>query len=631
MIALVPGSGIPHSEDDVSPSEPRGRWRNAHCLASPPSATSEPPPFAGFAALQSNTTYCPNQFFDLVLPHFSRGVVRLVGYVIYRTFAWSDRDGQPLNEQHPISYRELIEQAGISRGALRQAIEDAVQANLIQRVQHGRAACAGAAAESSVFELKWHDGEYTTDPARFRGFFEGVGNRTHIPNQFFTRLLPQEPLCVLKVVGSIIRFSIGFEVKRGFRRQQVALSYTAIQRYCQIGSRQDLAHALQHALASKFIQEVEAGFFDPNAGRASKAATYGLRWATDAGAAQTSSSKSVPVTNQSVGATGSIPVPAQRFNNRTGSSSGTVPAERSRIRTGLEIEEVNNPVQQQQPAAAAPQAIEDVQAARRRLIEVGFDRATAARIAGSHFAEQIERQIAWMSQRNPTRNPLGLLRKAIEQDWPAPIRSARDATDEDSRAVRFAQHFYAGLADNALMPVATPSPTDLAAAAPLVRALVSIGSDDVRLEAWGRQFGKLAAQQSGPSPMPMSLALAVRRFGDAFVVWLRRNREQQLHQTAAAQREAHEARFKGDYQNYLQACEAKLQEEAPARYQTFLDHREERRKTLQRLARNGAQSALMRGFETPAARLEDFRLFFCQEVLDFAAWDSQVNQQGVPA
>ena len=57
-----------------------------------------PTSFEGFAPLQSNTTYCPNQFFDVVLPHFPRGVVRLVGYAIYRTFAWSDRDGRPMSE-----------------------------------------------------------------------------------------------------------------------------------------------------------------------------------------------------------------------------------------------------------------------------------------------------------------------------------------------------------------------------------------------------------------------------------------------------------------------------------------------------------------------------------------------------
>jgi hypothetical protein len=47
--------------------------------------SDERPPFDGFAPLESNTTCCPDQFFDLVLTHFSRGAVRLVGYALYRT------------------------------------------------------------------------------------------------------------------------------------------------------------------------------------------------------------------------------------------------------------------------------------------------------------------------------------------------------------------------------------------------------------------------------------------------------------------------------------------------------------------------------------------------------------------
>src|SRR3954454_21761570 len=137
----------------------------------PPELTPTPkhPEFEGFAPLQSNTTYCPNQFFDVVLPHFPRGVVRLVSYVIYRTFAWSDRDGRPMSEQHKVSYRELIEKAGISRGALKEAIGEAIRGNLLQCVQQGRPSKAGSDAESSVFELKWHDVKYSTDPARFQG------------------------------------------------------------------------------------------------------------------------------------------------------------------------------------------------------------------------------------------------------------------------------------------------------------------------------------------------------------------------------------------------------------------------------------------------------------------------------
>jgi hypothetical protein len=571
--------------------------------------------FEGFAPLQSNTTYCPNQFFDVVLPHFPRGVVRLVGYAIYRTFAWSDRDGRPMSEQHKVSYRELIEKAGISRGALRQAIHQAIRGNLLQCVQQGRPSQAGAEAESSVFELKWHDGEYSTDPASFQGFFEGAGNRTYIPNQFFTRLLPNEPLSVTKVVGSIIRFSIGFEVKRGFRRQQAALSYSDIQRYSKIGSRQDLASALKHALASNFIQQLEPGHFDPNAGRTSKAAIYGLEWATDARDCEGTGSKSVPEDQSKI---------------RTGSGSITVPANQFKIRTGIEIKQTNKTSKQQQQAAAARIDTED-QGAYRRLIEMGFDQVTSARLASSRSLEHIERQIAWMGKRNPTRNALGMLRKAIEEDWPEPVNLAVELTAEQSPAMVFARHFYAGLANNALTPIATPSASDIVAAEPLVKALLLVWPDTTQVEGWGRQFGKHAAEHQGPNTHQMSLSFAVRVLGDAFTVWARRDRERHRKQTTQAKREAHEARFKGDYLRYLTARENQLQQDAPDRYREFLAYREERRKGLVRFARSGAQSALMRGFETEAARLEDLRVFCSSDVLDFPAWDTHHNHQGLPA
>ncbi len=42
-------------------------------------------PFTGYPAPTSNTTYTPNQFFDVVLRHSSRGCVRLVAYMIRKT------------------------------------------------------------------------------------------------------------------------------------------------------------------------------------------------------------------------------------------------------------------------------------------------------------------------------------------------------------------------------------------------------------------------------------------------------------------------------------------------------------------------------------------------------------------
>ena len=262
---------------------------------------------------------------------------------------------------------------------------------------------------------------------------------------------------------------------------------------------------------------------------------------------------------------------------------------------------------------------------------MGFDQATAERLSCSRSLEHIERQIAWIGKRNPTRNALGMLRRAIEEDWPEPVNLAVELTAEQSPAMVFARHFYAGFADNALTPVAAPSPADLAAADPLVRALLLVWPDTTQVEGWGKQFGKHAAEQQGANKLPVSLSLAVRIFGDAFVVWARRDRERHRQQTAQAQREAHEGRLKGEYQRYLLVCEVQLQEQDPMRYREFLTYREERRKGLVRFAPSGAESILLRGFETQAARLEDFRMFCSADVLDFAAWDAHHNQERLPA
>ena len=92
-------------------------------------ASSEP--FSGFEHLTANFIYCPNQFFDVCLSHSSRGVVRLVAYLLRRTLGWLDKNGEPIEQDISVSYTELVEHAGISRGAIRPAIDEAIQAGLV--------------------------------------------------------------------------------------------------------------------------------------------------------------------------------------------------------------------------------------------------------------------------------------------------------------------------------------------------------------------------------------------------------------------------------------------------------------------------------------------------------------------
>ena len=52
----------------------------------------------------------------------------------------------------------------------------------------------------------------------------------------------------------------------------------------------------------------------------------------------------------------------------------------------------------------------------------GFDAKAAQAIADRYSFEQVERQIRWLAGRQVKSNRLGLLRAAIEQDWPEPGR-----------------------------------------------------------------------------------------------------------------------------------------------------------------------------------------------------------------
>jgi hypothetical protein len=356
-------------------------------------------PFAGFAAPTSNTTYAPNQFFDVCLPYSSRGVVRLVGYLIRKTLGWCDENGHPQAERHAVSYADF-EAAGISRDMIRLALDEAIAGHFIKCVRTPQSKSAGKTAVSGLYELQWDErGEYVKNPKRFRGFFAGEGNRTYIPNQFFDVLVPTEPLAVIKVVGSVIRFSIGFQNKWGHRRKNVALSYRHIQNYSLLKDRKTLVGAIKIAMKSNYIERVEDGFFDPDGGRLSKAAVYAVKWLSVA-AEETIGRKTPPA---------EIAM-SNRSENPTGIGQKSLPADRSENPTDIEIKHLNKTLKQQQTPAATLE----------RLKTAGFDATAAQAIASKFPSERIERQLRWIDQRHAKQNPLGLLRAAIRDDWPEP-------------------------------------------------------------------------------------------------------------------------------------------------------------------------------------------------------------------
>ena len=557
--------------------------------------TKAPRPFAGFAAPTSNTTFAPNQFFDACLPYYSRGVVRLVAYLIRKTLGWCDSHGNPQEEQIAVSYRDLIDKAGISREMVRQALDEAVAGHFIECVRLGRANVSGEVGHSASYQLRWDAStEYRKKPADFRGFFEGQGNRTDIPNEFFDVIVPNEPLSVIKAVGAVIRFSIGFQAKHGRRRQQVALSYKEIECYTRIGSPTDLSKALRLALEKNYLVRLEPGVFSHRSDER-KPAIYALRWADD-----WHGQKSIAAPEAS--------------ESRSSIGQKSEAAEQSEIRSSIQTKPENETNKQQVAHPAK---------ARELLKGAGFGTQVAAELAEGTSLETIERQIAWLADRTPTKNPLGLLRKAIEQDWSQPVKVGTSQLSGQPGYV-FAQHFYAAFAGNHAEPVNEPSPRDCEASEAFMDRLMAAYPDLTASEA-GRALGQLARNQRNPFP---SLQLGLRQLGDRLFVILKTEREQAARDAAELERDTHSKTLADGYHSFLCGEEQRLQAGQSEDYARFLAHRVGEREKLARDPLWSLSPRWLELFDAESRRLSDLQRFFKLPTL--TQWDAALNSTPQP-
>lgn len=619
-------------------------------------------PFKGYPAPTSNTTYTPNQFFDVVLRHSSRGCVRLVAYMIRKTLGWSDAQGNPQEPEVVISYNQLIREAGISRGAIGPAIDEAVSNHFIRCIRKGRASGHRQSAVSALYELCWDDqDEYIKDLSVFGGFYAGNGNLTYIPNAFFDFTVPNESLAVVKVVGAIIRYTIGFQTKFGFRRQHIEMSFTRLQRVTGIASRRSLNDAIQHAIKNQHIQRITDGFFDSNAGQTSRAATYGIKW-TDSNTYPVTSSKRIPDSSvihpeqsepvvqkgyrkppETIEESPEAPVQKtnrEQFKKATGTqsnkdtetSSKSKPApvqkrdrDRFIIDTGIKITDLNNTLkntskQQQEAPAAVRDSFE-------RLLEEGFDRKTATRISSTYPPRQIMEQCDWLERRNPTRNRLGLLRKSIEENWPCP-----EAEDHERLGGVFASHFYAAWAGNEDTPAAPAIASDVEASERFVQELLKHYPREDKVSRMGRSFGEFVREQENANPgMPRSLKLALTRHGDAFVVDFKQKVRSAARKAGERARKQHYARHRDDYINYLREREHQLRDENPLLYASF-EQEEARQRAF--LAKSPyCQSPefieqMLAGFDSDKEHMKRFCEFYNAldgTILDFWEWDREIN------
>ena len=378
--------------------------------------------FEGFTHLDANFLYCPNQFLDLCLPHCSRGVVRLVAYMLDQTLGWLDSDGHPISQDITVSYRQLSDAAGISRGAIRTALNESIAAGFIHCLHAGRPATSGTAAEQATYALRWDTRpDYQNSPETFQGFFAGEGHRTPIPNAFFRQIIPQETLLVTKVVGTVLRHTVGYQNQFGGRRSEAPLSYRFIQNFAGIPDPKSLHRAILSAIASNYIVCVEQGTFHPDPAER-RPASYAVRWLR-INTPAISGSK-LPVGEQFINPS-SVSVQKsqqEQFINPSRNGSKNPSAERSRIASNDKTVIKNTYKQQDVTPAVAVENMEALQL----LLSVGFDSKIAAELSHGRGVEEIQNQITWLAKRNIERNRLGMLRRAIEQNWREPSMPISD-------------------------------------------------------------------------------------------------------------------------------------------------------------------------------------------------------------
>ncbi|MBC7526463.1 MAG: hypothetical protein H7308_02840 [Chthonomonadaceae bacterium] len=637
--------------------------------------------FPGFAPPVSNTTYTPNQFFDVVLPHASRGAVRLVAYLLRKTLGWCDAEGNPQEPEVEISYRQLEQHAGIGHSSIRGALEEALASHYILCVRSGKASCSGLASSSALYALRWDENDtYLNRAETFRGFFAGNGNRTYIPNSFFDQVIPGESLAVVRVVGVILRNTIGYQNRYGFRRQQVAMSLSEIQKRTGIKSQTNICKALQYALQANYLIRIEEGHLDLTGGRKSSPAVYRLSWQDDnqtpilapsAEFADTQQKREKPVvSDHSEKSSGTCIYHSEKSSgDHSEKSSGDHSEKSSGIKikqNKTNINKNNNSTvvvseafsvavlyrptnQSSDSGASKPKpAPEDPLTSEisRSLQNLGFDDTTTHWLISHHPLPMIRQQIEWLSDRKYTRNKLGLLRRAIEENWgspessvaevlPSPLQNEETLASEPTPTGLFASSFYAGWADNPGTALASPSRNDLISATPYIQFLLECGMEEAQASEWGRRLGAFVREAEKNNPKVVrSLVYALRVHGDSFLTRARNEIGQKKQRGRETEKRAHHTWYQKAYQDYLRRRETEIRNEEPVAYETFEADEATKRTKFECgiLARSKIAERMREAHDREEERLARFGTFFQQEslpiVLDFWNWDTQENPKG---
>lgn len=579
-----------------------------------------------------------------MLPHASRGCLRLVAYLIRKTLGWSDAQGNPQNPEALVSYKELIEKAGIGRARIREALDEAIEKKFINCLRPGRAHTQGQEGCPALYSLRWDDrGLYVTKPDEFEGFFSGNGNLTHIPNQFFDYTIPNETAALVKVVGVIIRHTIGFQTRFGFRRQQVALSFSEIMRKAGIASRSTVNLALKDSIEKNHVVKAIEGKFDPYDGQA---ATYMIRWAEgsvseegskiepvlsegDQAQNRTRPDESVPKSHQTKGSQVEPGKRSKISQEHSKIALGSVPESNQdefHNQTTVKTTGLNNTPKQHKAGDAVPEALLE---SFDLLINQGFSRSVALALSKDFDSERIQRQIDWQEGRQASRNRLGMLRKAIEEDWPQPEGAVQSREEKEGES--FARSFYRSLAGRSGISLLPMTERDVRLGASFLKALAEEGIESRGSEEEGSCFGEFCRSRQKESRSPArSLSLLITLYAESWMEGRLSSSQEEAEDDDSLEKAQHEAKFAKDFKLYEEAAVEKAMREHPEWVEEFeesLAAQMERMKDLSPRFFNQMEKSLQDPKERLALFGEELRKRRRDVLLDFWAWDKEVNAQ----
>jgi hypothetical protein len=582
--------------------------------------------------------------------------------MLRKTLGWVDESGDPVQERHEFSYRELETDAGIVQSGLQKAVDEALKYHFIRRAQKARVQTQGVNAKSAAYELLWDADRYTDALRHFQGFYlqpsyiddsgQNRIGRKNIPNVFFDYLVKIENRALIRAVGTLLWYSIDWG-KGGERRTTVRKSLRELVELTQL-AKGSVVRALDEAIEKGYIERVEPGIFDLTTGnRHGSITVYGIRWTKE----YTYTYKGLPVlvgeeTERFKNETRSVfenaskmrhAIPdetlqkqatgqtAKRSKNETRNASEIRHEERFKNETITTSNTTTFKTSITNSSTSAASSLPSPVAAA-ALIQTGFSKSVAENLARNFPPSVINRQIELLPKRVASKNPLGLLRRAIEENWPDPDAGKTTDVGSPTPGRQFAANFYAGYHGNAHPPVSEPPVSDCDLAQQFVSRLLSSFPAPAHASTWGRQFGQLVAMQHRRKRDQVpSLRFALQQYGDQFYARLREVVETESKQRLQNARKRHFEAFEHLYRAYIGAAFEEHKRTESQLYRAFLDDQEETIRSFRQNQFGLNVSKHIEDHQAEDARLEHFQRFLMlqggHDVLDFWDWDKQHNPE----